>query len=195
MSKKNTDTVTEVRNRIDKYIADRDHEIAEIDQHIAEAKESKATAEAALQAAIEATIQADYNSAKEAIESAQNVIEMFTARREQLVNKEFLSESESDSVIDSLLAYKKDCDAALAAALAEECAKIRTIIDNYKGEYKDMYDTIRTWEGEIHLNYRRPGVTYAPGHEPKDPVPVHIPQMHGAVTVCERFLNNVPRTY
>lgn len=195
MSKKNADTVTEVRNRIEKYVADREHETAEIDQHIAEAEADKATAEAAMKAAVEATSQADYNSAKEAIEAAQNVIEMFTARREQLVNKEFLSESESDAVIDSLLAYKKDSDAVLVAALVEECAKIQTIIDKYKGEYKDMYDTIRTWEEQIHANYRRWGVTYAPGHEPKDPAPVHIPHMHGAVTVCERFLNNVPGTY
>ena len=195
MSKKNTDTVTEVRNMIDKYVADREHEIAEIDQHISEAEESKATAEADLQAAIDATIQADYNDAKEAIESAQNVIDMYTERRAQLVNKEFISEAESDAVIDSLLAYKKDCDAALVAALTEECAKIRTIVDKYKEDYKSTFNTIRTWEEEIHPNYRRSGVTYAPGHEPKDPVPVHIPQMHGAVTVCERFLNNVPRTY
>lgn len=195
MSKKNTDTVTEVRNRIEKYVADREHEIAEIDQHIAEAEADKATAEAAMKAAIEATIQADYNSAKEAIEAAQNVIDMFTERKAQLIGKEFLSETESDATIDSLLAYKGDCDAALVAALAEECAKIRTIVDKYKGEYKDMYDTIRTWESQIHCNYRRSGVTYAPGHEPKDPAPVHIPLMHGAVTVCERFLNNVPRTY
>lgn len=195
MSKKNTDTVTEVKTRIDKYVADREHEVAEIDQHISEAEESKATAEADLQAAIGATNQADYNSAKEAIESAQNVIDMYTERRAQLIGKEFISEAESDAVIDSLLEYKKDSDAALVAALVEECAKIRTIIDKYKGEYKDMYDTIRTWEGEIHPNYRRFGVTYAPGHEPKDPCPVHIPQMHGAVGACERFLEVVPRTY
>lgn len=195
MSKKNTDIVTEVRNRIEKYVADREHEIAEIDQHIAEAEADKATAEAAMKAAVEATSQADYNSAKEAIESAQNVIDMFTERKAQLIGKEFISTEESDKVIDNLLAFKNELDGNLATALAEECAKIANIIERYKSGYTDMYDTIRTWEAQIHCNYRRSGVTYAPGHEPKDPAPVHIPLMHGAVTVCERFVRNVKNTY
>lgn len=195
MAKNNKTVVEQVKEKIAGYVADRERELTEIDAHITAAEADRATAEAAMKIAVEGTDQTGYNAAKAQIEAAQNVIDMFTERKAQLIGKEFLSEAESDATIDSLLAYKTDRDADLAAALAEECARIREIVDKYKGEYKDVYDTIRTWEEQIHANYRRLGVTYAPGNEPKDPAPVHIPQMHGAVTVCERFLNNVSRTY
>ena len=83
MSKKNTDTVTEVQNMIEKYVADREAEVAVIDQHIAEAKADKATAEANMQTAIEATNQADYDNAKSQIAAAQSAIDMYTARKKQ----------------------------------------------------------------------------------------------------------------
>lgn len=195
MAKNNTNVVTEVKNQINKYISDREVEVAVIDQHIAAAEADKATAEAAMQAAIESTNQTEYDNAKSQIAAAQSAIDMYTARKKQLINKEFISEAESDAVIDSLLAYKTERDAELVAELDKELAVIEGIISKYKGAYKSMYDTIRTWEEQIHANYRRWGVSYAPGHEPKDPAPVSIPLMHGAVSVSEKYVSAVKRTY
>lgn len=192
MAKNNIDTVAKVRAQIDKYISDNEREIGEIDQHIASARTDKEKAEAALKAAIETTNQDDFTRAKAQIAAADNAIEMFTARREQLANKEFLSESESDAVIDSLLEYKDARDKEFIDAIAAQIATLDSLVSGYNGAYKEMVGVIRDWEHRIHANYRNPIVTYPAGVTPKrEPVPVTIPVRCAAAYITEEYLNRI----
>lgn len=192
MAKNNIDTVAKVRAQIDKYISDNEREIGEIDQHIASARTDKEKAEAALKAAIETTNQDDFARAKAQIAAADNAIEMFTARREQLANKEFLSESESDAVIDSLLEYKDARDKEFIDAIDAQIATLDSLVSGYNSAYKEMVSVIRDWEHRIHCNYRNPIVTYPAGVAPqRKPVPVSIPNKCTAANITAEYLNRI----
>lgn len=192
MAKNNNDKVTEVRNMIEKYVADREREIAEIDQHIAEAEADKATAENAVNAAIEATNLDDYNKAKDQIEDAADAIEMYSARKKQLIDKEFVTEEASDKVIDSLLAYKTERDGEFIAAITAELSTISKLVSEYDSAYKAMTNTVRDWENQIHANYRNPIVSYPVGvTPPRKPVPVSIPSKCTAAIITAEYLNRI----
>ena len=189
---KNTDTVSMIRNQIDQLIADREREIGEIDQHIAVAKSEKAKGEAALQCAIETTNQKNFDSAKSQIAAAESAIEMYSARREQLINKAFISEEESDKVIDSLLAYKTERDGEFIAAISAELSTISKLVSEYDSAYKAMTNTVRDWESQIHANYRNPIVSYPAGVTPqRKPVPVSIPNKCTAANITAEYLNRI----
>lgn len=159
MAKNNIDTVGKVKEQISRFISDREREIGEIDQHIASATADKAAAEANLRTAIETTNQDDYNRAKIAISAATSVIEMYSARRKQLVNKDFISERESDAVIDSILEYEKELAKSFKSAAAVHLRKLADLRDEYLKTVMDAENTLLVWQTDIHANYKTRGGT------------------------------------
>lgn len=155
MSKKNV--TAEVKKRIEELINNKREELTVLNQKKNEAMEQKAAAEEAIE---KATAIMDLESYEEAIKSkhtAQLAIDMYSGKYRQLSNQEYISEEESDKVIDSLLAYEDTLTEDFKAAIKEPLEQLEKIQKAYSEAVEETEKTIRTWEENIHANYSTRG--------------------------------------
>ena len=113
----------------------------------------------------------EYEKARNTKNKAQTALDMYNGRYDQIRAQEYISEEESDKVIDSLLQYEKTLDKEFKAAIAEPLGKLADLEKAYREEVADTEKTIKAWTGNIHANYRsRAG---SKTHRGDKPVPVH----------------------
>ena len=198
MPKKNVSQ--EVKERIQEMKEKKNKELAEITTKKAEAQAQKEDAEKALQKATEVTDIKAYEKAKKELHSAQTAIEMYNGRFEQISNQEYISEAESDRVIDELLSYEQELGADFVADLKEPLNQLREILSRYFADIREVEQTIRSWEVNIHANYSTRGQTIRtlPNGETTDrmdaPIPVHRQFYTGCTEAhqLEEYLKKAP---
>ena len=96
----------EIKSRINQLIEEKAASLAEIQVEIDKAVEREAAAVAEMKVAMESTNVEAYQEAKSKKLAASNALEMYRARLKQLTERKFLTEAESDEVIDELLEYE-----------------------------------------------------------------------------------------
>lgn len=110
-------------------------------------------------AATERTDLSAYEEATEAKRKAQAALDMYSARLDQVRKRGYVSEEESDQVIDELLSYRKQIDEDLKRDLAAPLQRAREIHAAYIAEVDGIRRTLDAWQRQIHLNYRSRGRT------------------------------------
>ena len=139
-----------------------DKKQADLDKIAEKKEEARQQIEAAALAMKAATEQMDvdaYEDAKTAKRKAQTALDMYNGRYAQILAQEYISEAESDKVIDSLLAYDRELAADFEKALAEHLLAIKSLMDNFNTEEARLRNTITLWQESIHKNYRTLGRT------------------------------------
>lgn len=121
-----------------------------------------------------------YEEAKNRKHKAQTALDMYNGRFKQIQAQEYISEADSDKVINDLLAYEDKLAADFKEATAEPLKQLAKIHKEYLAEVKDTERTITAWQKDIHANYSTRGATM---YQDKDtgkwtdrspgPVPVH----------------------
>lgn len=163
----------ETKERMQQMQEKKAGELNAIYERKAEAQTQKEAAELALKDATERMDLEAYEEAKQALRKAQAAIDMYGGRYDQISKQEYISEAESDKVIDSLLAYEDELAAGFKAAVAEPLKKLDELQKAYVDAVEDVEQTIRAWTSNIHANYRNNGTTYADGtNRSPQPVPV-----------------------
>lgn len=166
--------VEEVKARMQEMQQKKAEELETVRQRQQEAQTQKEAAELALREATDSMDLEAYEEAKTAKRKAQTAIDMYTGKYNQIKQQEYISEAESDKVIDSLLAYEDELAAGFKAAVAEPLKKLDELQKAYADAVEDAEQTIRAWTGNIHANYRNNGTTYTDGtSRSPQPVPVH----------------------
>lgn len=170
---KTTNRVEEVKATMRQLIDKKAGDLSKITAELEAARGRKRKAETALHSAIETTDAAAYKKAKAEADEAATLIEMYTARYGQLQKKEFMSEEDSDRIIDSLIEYQRSRTAAFMEAVKSPLAQLEAIYKEYAQDYEDAVKTVNAWTANIHANYRTPYTTYADGsHRSDRPAPV-----------------------
>ena len=198
MPKKNK--VQEVQQRIKEMTEKKQAELEAIAEKKGEAQTRKELAEARLKAATEQMDLEAYEEAKEDIRKAKTAIDMYAGRYKQISQQEYISEEESDKVIDSLLDYEKELDEQFVVDIKEPLERLLEIVRNYKAAIKDTEMTIRSWETNIHANYTSRGLMQRYDEAGqltdryKDPHYVHQPFYDGCKEAhqLENYLKNSP---
>ena len=168
-----SDVIKETREKIDQLVKARGDSIIEAAVRVEEARADVVKAEKAMEAAMMNMDAPAYEKARTQREKAESRLEMYLKRQEQLDTLEYISEAESDAVIDSLLAYEKELEAAFSEKIAGPIAELREIYEEHSAKVKEAEDLIREWTASVHLNYRLPGVKYADGSR-RSPAPVPV---------------------
>jgi hypothetical protein len=134
----------------------------------------------AMKKATEEMNEEDYAAAKEAKQKATTAKEMYDKRYKQIAAQEYISEEESDKIIDSLLAFENQLAADFKKDLAEELKKLKALYKGYADTVQDTENTIRSWEQSIHRNYNSRGASYWTNPDTGEtttrsatPIPVH----------------------
>lgn len=152
-------TTESVKKRISEMKAARAAELEKIEAKRKESQELIKAAEKDMQKAAELTDGETFNAAYKAKEKAITALEMYTLRRDQIARAEYISEEESDSVIDSLLEYEKTLDNEFLTAAAAQIRELSKLYEYYADQISETEKTLREWQQDIHANYRTRGVT------------------------------------
>lgn len=180
MSKANNNLTQEVKKRMRELMEAKSAQLAEIESRTAEARARLEAAGAAIQKATEEMNVDSYETAKAQAAKAQAALDMYTARYDQLKAKEYISEAESDKVIDSLLEYERELEADFKAAMVAPLQKLAKLHADYVAAVNDAENTMAAWQQDIHVNYRTRGsmtredpLTGERTDRMERPVPVH----------------------
>jgi vacuolar-type H+-ATPase subunit E/Vma4 len=147
-------------------------ELAQQKEQEARAEITEAT-EAIKTATAEMNLEA-YEAATARRNKAKTAANMYAAKAEQIRQQEYVTEEESDRVIDQLLEHENKLYKAFLDAISDPLARIRRCCKAYSDGIDETEKLIRKWTQEIHANYRSAGTTYANGTNRADtPQPVH----------------------
>lgn len=143
--------------------------------HEAIERETQAEA-AALEAVAAAATVLDlerYHTAQAELSNAREHLAMYRLREQQLAAAAYVSEEESDAVIDRL----KDYEASLSAGYDTQAAKIIEELKTCTAVYIDAVaaaeSAMKTWTRDVHSNHRAPNTTYPDGTN-RAPYPVPV---------------------
>jgi len=184
----------EILDRIDTMLADRAAEIEAIKAKLAENEAELDKLREEQHSAMEKTDAAAYRKAKDSIADAEAAVEMYSKRLDQIWTKEFLTEEDSDAVINGLLKFEDDLAAEYEKAIKVPIERLQKLHDDYIETVEQTEEAFRRWTKEIHTYHHVKGTTYSDGTDRSEaPVPVHRTPYKGcAVSVrVGKFLDMV----
>ncbi len=143
-----------VKKQIQDLLNDRARVFAEIDNSKRELVNKIAEAEKAMNLAMDGMNVEAYEQAKAEIGKLRLAVEMYDRKANQQAKMEFMSEAESDRIIDSLLDYEKELRGNFEEEAKKHLGIISDLLKEYLREYNDVEQTIKAWTANIHANYR-----------------------------------------
>lgn len=170
----------EVKDRMKEMQDSKAAQLETIRQKQAEARTQIEAAALAMKQATEEMNVDSYEEAKNRKRKAQTALDMYNGRYEQISKQEYISEAESDSVVDSLLEYENQLAEDFKAAAAVHLKKLAGLLKDYKAAVQDTESTLTAWQLDIHANYNTRGtamytdaLTGQQTHRSPQPYPVH----------------------
>lgn len=148
-------TQARIQELKDKKAAELEH----INNELKAAAQEYEAATKEMKAAMEVTDVEAYGEAKRKQQAAATKREMFGARYNQLKACEYLTEIESDRVIDALMEYEEEIATDYEAQVKEILGNLKAVHEKYKKAKAETENTINTWTREIHANYRSFGLS------------------------------------
>lgn len=184
-----------------------DRKAADLEKIAEKQDEARTQIEAARLAMSDATEAMDvdaYEEARQKRRKAQTALDMYTGRYNQIKQQEYISEAESDKVIDSLLAYEDALAADFKAAAADPLKKLAELHKAYRDEVRETEQALTEWQQNIHANYNTRGGTtfydeFTGKHTSRSrkPVPVHAVPYEGCKEAAQLgdYLNKAAALY
>lgn len=170
----------EVKNRMKEMQDSKAAQLETIRQKQAEARGQIEAAALAMKQATEEMNVDSYEEAKNRKRKAQTALDMYNGRYEQISKQEYISEAESDSVVDSLLEYENQLAEDFKAAAGVQLKKLAELLKDYKAAVQDVESTLTSWQRDIHANYNSRGLssrvdplTGQNTYRMERPIPVH----------------------
>lgn len=138
-----------VNARIDELLAQRDAEIVAAEQAVAEAKANVTAANNAQDAAIASTDLDAYAAAREVKERAEMAVTVYTARLEQLRNKNFIDSAEDIRVINEIQAHQKALKDDATAAIMTHLSQLEEIGKAYYADQDEVNALSLRWFNSV----------------------------------------------
>lgn len=150
----------ETKQKIAEMQEQKAKELEKIDSKIAELQRKKDNLKESIEKATEQMDLKLYKEAEEELKETETAINMYSGRYKQIKEQKYISELESDKVIDDLLVYEKELEKGFIEDIKEPIEQLRVILSDYFGAVQEAEKTIRTWETQIHANYSTRGLTF-----------------------------------
>lgn len=190
----------EVRQQMRKLRDQKTSELAEADARLNEARMAVQEARTRSEEMTAIMDLDGYTKAQEDLKKATIAEQMYKGKIDQLQAKRYITEAESDAVIDSLLAYEDTLGQSFETILGTKLKELKKAMDSYRTEIQNVEDLITEWCGSVYPNYRSATSTYtdADGNTTNrfpTPRPVHLVPFTGnsASEMLNDFLNKMWR--
>lgn len=178
------DTIEEIRQKADVILEDKAIELKEINAKINNISQELSEMHKDLSKAINDTNEAEFKKISKKITELDNTLLMYHTKREQLQRNEFISESESDAVIDRLLSLQDENADCYSEELKPHLEAVLEISKKYWDDMIAIESLITHWSAHIHANYNTRGKVIKNGSTRMDyPVPVRTVAYMG----CKEF--------
>lgn len=170
----------DIRDLMADLVKARTAQLEEVQRGIEETRQKLEEVDAAIASAtVSADLQA-YEKGTAAKSKLETALSMYTARLELIRDGEYISEAESDAVIDRLLAYEEQITDRFRADIAGTIESLKNIYSAYAAEFFDIEATLSAWQRDVHANYNSRGRTIYYDANGKatyrcdEPQPVHL---------------------
>ena len=182
----------QTKKRILEMIETRTKELTENEIKISKAKDEASAADAELTDAIKNANEKDFESAKAKKAHADLIIDMLSKRNSFIASQDFIAESESDQVIDSLLNYENELSNEFINDISVLVNKLNALLIDYRSDILEAEQTISAWTSQIHANYRRLSSPFK--ERTKEAQPVRVTQFYGneESRILSSFLESRP---
>ena len=182
-------TLSQVKERMENLKA---RKAADLDVIQNKQNENKIQIEGARRAMRDASEKMDpeaYMDAKALLAKYETSSEMYAARHEQILKQEYISEADSDKVIDSLLEYEDTLASEFEASIAKPLDDLKRLLTKYQQDVAAVEEAIVDWTQNVHRNYRSQVSTYRNGSKRSEtPVPVRNIPFQGSM--ASRTIND-----
>lgn len=163
----------EVKKQIAEMKEKKAAELEQIRERQTEAQTQKEAAEAAIKEATAEMNLPAFEAAGQEKRKAQAALDMYQGKFKQIQQQEYVTEEQSDKVIADLLEYEEALADEFKQQMQEHIEALERIHREYTTAIRETEETIKTWEREIHANYRSQTATYADGTN-RSPLPVPV---------------------
>lgn len=152
-------TMTEVQAKMDIIITKKAEDWAEIERRTTAATAALEAAETELQAAADKMDSAKFEAAEKAKADAERQLSMLAVKKQQLVGREYITETESDKYIDSILDHERQLSAAFEADAGALLQQLDALHSAYAKQIAAAEAVLTKWTTEVHQNFRTFGNT------------------------------------
>jgi hypothetical protein len=169
----NNNIVSDTKKRIAEMIETKQNELKLARQKEHDAREEIAAATEEIKTATaDMNLQA-YEAATALRDKARTAADMYAAKAEQIRQQEYVTEEESDRVIDRLLEHEQELYKTFLDATSGPLEQLKKCCATYWDGIRETEALIQSWTRDIHANYRSEGTMYANGTNRADtPQPV-----------------------
>ena len=173
-----------VEKRMIEVIQQRENDLQTIDDELTMINQQVAAEDQAMKAATERMDVGAYEAAKQNRQKLLTRAEMYQARRNQVYQKELVSETESVEAIESLKAEAQALAVSFENKIEKALGGLREEYTKYMTEAGTIQRVASAWTGNVRANYLSDTTTYRDGtNRSKNPVPVRLHQSKGAAYV------------
>jgi predicted nucleic acid-binding Zn-ribbon protein len=152
-------TIEVVKEKMSDMIRTKRQELRKLNTKLEELRaELKGAEDEIRHATTEMNLEA-YEEAEAKKKKAALAISMYEGKLKQLSKQEYISEEESDKIIDSILDYEEEITKQFEADIAEPLNTLLELAIAYQNTVEDAENTIKEWTGHIHANYSTRGLT------------------------------------
>lgn len=144
----------EVKDRINEMLEKRNEDLKIIEEKEAEARAELHSINEKLKKAADNFDADTYKTASTEKREVDLTLEMLRDKRNIIQSQAYITEKESDAVIDSLLKYEDDLAAEFEKSIAEPMQKLTEIYKKYGAEILETESTITLWTNKIHAYYK-----------------------------------------
>lgn len=151
------DKINEVKNKAHSILEDKTTRINEIDKKINDLSIELSEHHSMLAKAMDETNEKDFKKESRKISELEDTLLMYHTKKEQLSRNEFITEKESDAVIDNLLELQEENAIDYSKEIETH---LHAILDISREYYKNMLDIeslITLWCNQVHANYNSRG--------------------------------------
>ena len=154
MAEKAKTPLQAVKEQMEAITKQKGTELAQIESNLATAQDEVKEAAAAMQEATERMNGEGYEEAKARKRKAQTACEMYQTRKAQLENPEhYISDEDSNKVIQSLMAYEDTLAEGFKEQFAEALKHLDKILWDYDAAVHEVETTMLEWTTRVHANY------------------------------------------
>ena len=169
-------TMKQVQEKMDTIIKKKTEDFDTIERLSTAASTALEAATAEREAAAAEMDSKRFEAAEKAQADAKRRLDMIAVRQKQLAGQDYITETESDQYVDSILAHERQISEAFEADAGKLLQQLDALHKTYTAEIAAAEEVLHQWTANVHANFRSFGMTtFRETGTHRSPRPIPVP--------------------